>query len=217
MASNSGIKKPIPEPTIRRIPLYYQFIRQKHKEGAVRISCSDIALYLKLNPVQIRKDLSMAGASGRAKTGYDVQELLTVLEEFLGYKTVHDAFIVGAGHLGMALLGYEGFREYGLNIVAAFDTDSAKIGGSINGKSILNVQRFSELVGRMGVKIGIITVPAAHAQKVADMMVEAGIISIWSFAPVPLDVPENIILQYENLASSLAVLSKKTLQVLKKA
>jgi redox-sensing transcriptional repressor len=138
-----------------------------------------------------------------------VAELIDILEQFLGYRRVDDAFLIGAGHLGLALLGYEGFKERGLNIVAAFDTDPDKIGKRFHGKEILHIDKFTKLVERMKIPIGILTVPAHEAQKITDMMVNAGIKAIWSFAPVHIHVPPDVIVQHENLASSLVVLSKK--------
>lgn len=201
--------QPIPEPTIRRLPLYYQFIKEMHSQGEMFISCTDISNHLDLTAIQIRKDLSYTGAVGKSKTGYEVHSLLNTLEEFLGYRNTKDAMIIGAGNLGMALLGYEGFKDYGLNIIAAFDSDPAKIGTTVHGKMILDIEKFGELARRMGTQIGILTVPAKYAQQVADIMIKAGIKAIWNFAPVKITVPNDVIVQHENLASSLVVLSHK--------
>lgn len=198
----------IPEPTLRRLPVYYQYVKN-HRADENHISCTQIAEALGQKPIQVRKDLEIAGAIGKPRLGYPVTELIDILEQFLGYRRVDDAFLIGAGHLGLALLGYEGFKERGLNIVAAFDTDPEKVGKRFHGKEILHVDKFATLVERMRIPIGILTVPAHEAQKIADMMVEAGIKAIWSFAPVHIHVPPDIIVLHENLASSLVVLSKK--------
>lgn len=202
-----GIRS-IPEPTLRRLPVYYQYVKN-HKAHEAHVSCTQIAEALNQKPIQVRKDLEIAGAIGKPRLGYPVDELIDILEQFLGYRRVDDAFLIGAGHLGLALLGYEGFKERGLNIVAAFDTDPEKVGKRFHGKEILHIDKFAKLVERMKIPIGILTVPAHEAQKIADMMVASGIKAIWNFAPVHIHVPEEIIVQHENLASSLVVLSKK--------
>jgi len=205
--SQDGIQS-IPEPTLRRLPVYYQYVKN-HKADEVHVSCTQIAQALNQKPIQVRKDLEIAGAIGKPRLGYPVADLVDILEQFLGYRRVDDAFLIGAGHLGLALLGYEGFKERGLNIAAAFDSDPHKIGERFHGKEILHIDTFTKLVERMKIPIGILTVPAQEAQKIADMMVKAGIKAIWNFAPVHIHVPEDIIVQHENLASSLVVLSKK--------
>ena len=202
-----GIRS-IPEPTLRRLPVYYQYVKN-HRAQEAHVSCTQIAEALSQKPIQVRKDLEIAGAIGKPRLGYPVAELVDILETFLGYRRVDDAFLVGAGHLGLALLGYEGFKERGLNIVAAFDSDPEKVGHRAHGKEILPIGKLEKLVERMKIPIGILTVPAPEAQRVADLMVGAGIKAIWNFAPVHIHVPEDIIVQHENLASSLVVLSKK--------
>lgn len=206
--SNCNIQ-PIPEPTLRRLPLYYQLLSEKHSEGVKNISCTEISNKLDFTAIQIRKDLSYAGAQGRSKTGYDVKELLLTLEDFLGYRKTKDALIVGAGNLGMALMGYDGFKNYGLNIVVAFDTNIEKVGKKYHGKEVFHMSKIEEMIKKLGIPIGILTVPKDFAQETADIMVNAGIKAIWNFAPVKISVPDEVMVQHENLASSLAVLSHK--------
>ena len=198
----------VPEPTLRRLPVYYQYVKNQRAEKT-HISCTQIAEALGQKPIQVRKDLEITGAIGKPRLGYPVTDLINNLEQFLGYRRVDNAFLIGAGHLGLALLGYEGFKEKGLNIVAAFDTDLQKVGKRFHGKEILHIDKFTTLVKRMKIPIGILTVPAHEAQKTADMMVKAGIKAIWSFVPVHIHVPEEIIVLHENLGSSLVVLSNK--------
>ena len=117
--------------------------------------------------------------------------------------------MVGAGHLGYALLGYHGFKEYGVDIIAAFDNNPERVDKFINYKKVFSIDRLEEIVSRMQIKIGILTVPASVAQELADRMVNAGIKAIWNFAPLKINVPSDVVVQNENLASSLAVLSQK--------
>lgn len=201
--------QPTPEPTIRRLPIYYQYIKEKQKQGKTSISCTDISNHLSLTAIQVRKDLAFSGAIGKSKTGYEINELLKILEEFLGYCNTKDAMIIGAGNLGLALLGYDNFKNYGLNIVAAFDSDPIKVGMKVNSKLVLDINKFDKIAKRLGVQIGIITVPEEHAQYAADIMVKAGIKAIWNFAPIKISVPPDVIVQHENLAASLVVLSQK--------
>jgi redox-sensing transcriptional repressor len=208
--------KAIPEPTLRRLPLYYQYLKKMQTEKhADFISCTQIGNDLNILPIQVRKDLEITEASGKPKLGYGVKELIDSIEDFLGWNNTTDAYLVGVGNLGSALLGYQGFKEYGLNIIAAFDKDPEKLGTEIKGKRILDVEKLSDMIRRMGIKIGILAVPAASAQELADVMVGAGIHAIWNFSPVKIIVPQSIIVQHENLASSLVVLSKKLALALK--
>ncbi len=210
------ILKPIPEPTLRRLPIYYQYLKKMHDDRQLKsISCTKIGNDLNILPIQVRKDLAITDAVGKPKLGYGVEELMGTIEDFLGWNNTTEAYLVGAGNLGAALLGYQGFREYGLDIIAAFDADESKVGTEIRGKKIIHVKKLPEMIRRMGIKIGILTVPAYCAQELADNMVSAGIHAIWNFSPVKVIVPPNVIVQHENLASSLVVLSKKLAVALK--
>lgn len=206
------MKKPsqeaTPRPTLRRLPAYHGLL--KHQEvGQETVSCTQIAAALHLDPTQVRKDLAVTGIVGRPKVGYRVEELIEAIEAFFGWNNVTDAFLAGVGSLGSALLGYRGFAEYGLSIVAAFDNDPAKVGSVVHGVRVLHLEKLQELAERMSVKVGIITVPASAAQGVADLMVAGGIRGLWSFAPATLEVPEHVIVEEERLSASLAVLSGK--------
>jgi redox-sensing transcriptional repressor len=141
--------------------------------------------------------------------GYSVAELVLAIEAFLGWNSVNEALLVGAGNLGTAMLGHERFSRFGLQVVAAFDVDPSKIGQYIYGKAVLPLDEMADLVQRMNIHLGIITTPAEVAQTVADEMVKAGIQAIWNFAPVKLNVPEYMIVHNEDLYSSLASLSCK--------
>ena len=199
----------VPKPTLLRLPVYLQYLIEKRAEGVTHVSAAKIGEELDLYYVQVRKDLAAAGANGKPRTGYDINYLIEVLMTFLDYNNSKDAVIVGAGQLGKTLLGYDGFSSYGLNIVAAFDINSAVIGESVKGKKIMPIDKMKNLCERLNIHIGIITVPSRSAQCVADLMVKCGIKAIWNFSPVHLDLPEDIIVQNENMAASLAVLSNK--------
>ncbi len=202
--------------TISRLPTYLRFLRDKLKEGAENVSSTAIADELRLNPVQVRKDLALVSSeSGKPKLGFAVAELIVSIESFLGLHNTHDAVLCGVGSLGSTLLKYEGFKNYGLNIVAAFDINHELVGKKINGISVLGFDSFANTVRRLNIQVGIITVPKAEAQRVADKMAESGIRAVWSFAPTHLNLPENIAVKYEDLAASLALLSKQLEDTLK--
>lgn len=199
----------IPEPTLKRLPYYYKSIQGQREAGREFVSCTTLAEALGLNPIQVRKDLQATGAVGRPKVGYHVSTTLDAIEECMGYHNTKDIFLVGAGHLGQALLAYPGFSEFGFNLVAAFDVDPTKMETEFAGKPILDASRLSDLVRRMHVQIAILAVPATAAQAVTDTLVRAGIRAIWNFTPTRLAVPKGVLVQDENLLASLSVLSKQ--------
>ena len=210
-----GIKA-TPEATLRRLTHYHHLLKQLEASGRPVVSCTHIAEHLRLLPIQVRKDMAMTGVVGKPKVGYEVPFLRAAIEEFLGWNDVTSAFLVGAGHLGTALLGYDRFSRYGLDIVAAFDVEAAKIGTTIHGKEVLPLEKLPDLGNRMHVPIGILTVPAEAAQSVVDLMMLSCIRAIWNFTPVKLEVPEGIIVENEDLSATLGVLSSKLAKALKR-
>ncbi len=201
--------KSAPLPSIRRLPLYLRTLKQLRSRGREVVSCTHIARELGLVSTQVRKDLAMTGIVGKPKVGYDVAALINAIEGFLGWNNTREAFVVGVGGLGSALMGYEGFRQYGLNILAGFDIDPDKIGTRVYEKDVFDLEKLPDFVARMHVLIGILTVPAKAAQDVANRMVLSGMRAIWNYAPVNLEVPDSFIVENMNLSASLAVLSSK--------
>ena len=162
-----------------------------------------------MHDVQVRKDLATASKlGGKPKVGYEIEELIRDIEEYLGCYSTNKAVLVGVGSLGKALLGYKGFKDYGLEIVGAFDSYTGIIGNEIKGVVVHSMERLSSFVKENNIHIGIITVPAQYAQDVCDHLVDSGVQAIWNFAPIILKDRENVIIQTENMASSLAVLSR---------
>ena len=148
--------------TIARLPGYLGYLRDKQAEGVENISSTAIAEDLRLNAVQVRKDLAfVSSVAGRPKLGFAVSDLILDIERFLGYDNVTDAVLVGAGGLGRTLMGYEGFKTYGLNIEAAFDVDSDLIGRRVHGKPVFALEKLPGVVKRLNIHIGIITVAIA--------------------------------------------------------
>jgi redox-sensing transcriptional repressor len=209
LASQRKATQAIPQASLRRLPEYHHYLVELAARGVTQVSCSLIGRDLNCVPVQVRKDLQYTGITGKPKTGYAVSELIQTIEAFLGWNNVNEAFLVGAGNLGTALLGHERFTKFGLRIVAAFDANPARIGERIHDRVVLPMDKMADLAERMSIHLGIITCPAEVAQGVADQMVKAGIQAIWNFAPVRLKVPELVFVHNEDLYSSLASLSWK--------
>ena len=196
--------------TMGRIPTYLKYLKDKALKTE-NISATTLAKELGLGEVQVRKDLGAVSGAGRPKTGYNVSELIAVLEKFLAHDENSNVVIVGAGKLGRALLDYGGFRDYGLDIMAAFDKAVDTPEKSNLGKPVYSMDMLDDFCKENNIRIGVIAVPAQSAQEVCDRFIKNGIKAIWCFAPCTLDVPDNIPVQYENMALSLAYLNKKIL------
>ena len=190
--------------TLKRLPLYYEYLLGITEKNGY-ISSAKIAKDLELNPVLVRKDLAAAGASGKPKSGHEIESLISMLDAFLGYRNISRAMLVGAGKLGQALLSYPGFQAYGVEVSIAFDKEESLW----DNKKIFPIHKMKDLCKRMGIKIGVITVPSSQAQAVCDLMIEAGIKAIWNFAPVNLKVNNDIYIHNENLSISLLLLTNQ--------
>ena len=199
--------------SLQRMPIYLEMLKKLSAEGKTHISSALLAGELGLHPVQVRKDLAaVSSVDGNPRIGFALDGLIRDMEEFLGCNNSHEAVVAGVGNLGRALLSYRNFDKYGLKIIAGFDTDPAVIGTSIHDREIFHSSRITELCSRLGVHIGIITVPAEFAQDVCDRMISGGIRAIWNFAPVHLNLPDDVLITNENLAASFAALSSQLSQ-----
>lgn len=196
----------ISKSVLKRLPIYLSYLKSIPQGSQTYISATALANALSMGEVQVRKDLAMVSDGGRPKVGYLLEGLKEDISRFLGYNNTTDAVLVGAGKLGQALLGYNGFEAYGLNILAAFDVDNIPESGGEK-KPILHMDKLEKFCRTHKILMGIITVPVAHAQEVCDRMIDCGIKAIWNFAPIHLDVPSHILVQNENMATSLALLS----------
>ncbi|KAB2814922.1 MAG: redox-sensing transcriptional repressor Rex [Paludibacter sp.] len=207
MASNkSTIQFHVPEPTLRRLPWYLAFAKLVLKKGELHLSSTQISKNIAVDASIVAKDLSYVNISGRTRVGYDVKQLVDVLEEFLGFTNFHKAFLFGVGSLGGALMHDNDLEQFGLQIVAGFDVKYQLAGTSINHIPIHHIERFEELQHQTGVHIGVLTVPVEKAQEVSELMVEGGIKAIWNFTPYRIVVPENIIVQNTSIYAHLAVM-----------
>ena len=199
--------KEISKATLNRLPSYLKYLYQLDKLNVATVSSTTIANGLNLNPVQVRKDIALVSSvAGKPKMGYVTNEIIADLESFLGYNNTHDAVLVGVGGLGKAFLGYGGFENYGLNIVAAFDTDPAIVGGEISGIPIYHANRLAEICQGRDIAIAALTVPVSAAQAAADAAIDAGIRGIWNFTPCRIRVHGGAVVQNTSMYSHLAVM-----------
>lgn len=195
--------KELSKAVLKRLPGYLSYLKSLPEDAPEYISATTIASALNRGEVQVRKDLAVVSKAGKPKVGYPRADLVENISRYLCYDNTTDAILVGAGKLGGALLGYSGFAAYGLNILAAFDTAPVSDGD----KPVYPMEELENFCREHNVHMGIITVPAEYAQSVCDRLIRCGIKAIWNFAPVHLDVPQSTLVQNENMATSLAVLS----------
>lgn len=196
----------IPEPTLRRLPWYLAFVKLLKGKGETFVSSTQIAKAINVDASRVAKDLSFVNISGKTRVGYEIDSLIAVLDEFLGFTTTHKTFLFGTGNLGGALLQDSGLKQYGLEIVAGFDIQESLVGKEINGIPVFHLDDFPALQSKYGATIGIITVPVEVAQSVADYIIKGGIRALWNFTPFRIRVPEGVVIQNTSMYSHLAVM-----------
>ena len=192
--------KKMPKSVKARLPIYLHYLKSLEADGVPTISSAAIAAAQGLGEVQVRKDLAMVSGSGKPKIGYFVGELASHIENALG------VIIVGAGKLGKALLCYDGFEEFGLDIMAAFDQDESKTGVT-HDKPVYPISEIKDFCKTHAVKIGVIAVPEKAAEETLALLIDCGVKAIWNFAPVRLKAENGVKIKNENMAAALAVLS----------
>lgn len=207
--SRKTIEQEVSVQTIQRLPRYYQYISYLRKQGERHVSSLRLSQQTYVEATQVRKDLSSIGHTGKPKVGYDIIELMTTIENFLGLHNINDAILIGVGHLGTAIIQYPGFANYGLRIRAVFDADPLKVGTHIQGRVIQDVANVSQYIQENNIPIGILTLPAPAAQEAANVLVNCGIKAIWNFAPINIHIPDDVIVKHENLAFGLAILKHR--------
>ncbi len=201
-------KKQISKNLVYRVPVYLTVSRRLLKDGARYITAPQISAITGINVETVKKDLSqICKTPGNPKLGREADVLVSEIIEFGVYTKLTNAVIIGAGHLGSALLNYDGFNEWGLQIIAAIDNNPALINTTINDKQIHGVDDLDKIIKEYNVQIAIITVPKEYAQELVDYAVAAGVKAIWNFAPTHISVPKDVVLQNENMASSLSLLN----------
>jgi len=193
----------------QRLISYLHYLKGLPESEPDNVSSTTIANALSVNDVQVRKDLALVSDGGKPKIGYITKDLIVDLEHYFGHDNCTDAVLVGVGNLGKALLSYDNFQQYGLKIVAAFDSSAEIIGTDRNGVKIFDTSKITNLCQRLNIHIGIIAVPSFKAQEICNALTKGGVRAIWNFAPVNLNVPESVIVKNEDMAASLAVLTKQ--------
>lgn len=204
--SEDNYHSKIPEPALRRLPWYLSYVQLLKKQGQKHVSSTQIAKKINVSATQIAKDLSYVNIGGKTRVGYDIDQLIGVLEDFLGFKKMHSAVLFGVGSLGAALLSDSGLEQYGLKILAGFDVDESLVGQNINDIPVFHSDKFVEINKKLKAQIGILTVPPDIAQDVAQFMIAGGVQAIWNFTPFRIRVPEHIVLQNTSLYAHLAVM-----------
>jgi redox-sensing transcriptional repressor len=191
---------------LQRLPLYLRTLQHLQSEGQAYASGAHLAATLGFESIVVRKDLARTGVRGTPRLGFPIDRLIPAIERLIGADDETVAVLAGVGKLGSALLSYPGFRKQGILIAAGFDAAPERCNLMLSGTPIFPVNTLTETVLRLNAKVGILTVPAERAQRVAEQMVAGGITAIWNFTPQLLDLPEHILVQREDLAVSLAVL-----------
>lgn len=196
----------VPEPTLRRLPWYLSVCRLLKSKGEQFVSSTRLSKETNIVASQIAKDLSCVNVIGRTRVGYEIDNLLQVLEDFLGFTRMHKAFLFGTGRLGTALLNDSGLKQFGLEVVAAFDVNHRIVGHTVSGIPVYHISELEKQMRRHRAKIGVLTVPIDNAQEVADKMVVWGIKAIWNFTPLRIRVPSNIVVQNTSLYAHLSLM-----------
>lgn len=199
----------ISDKIINRLTLYHCILSDFIAQKIDTITSVQIATLLKIDDSQVRKDISLLENSGKSRVGYHVADLKKAIEKTLGFSHPKNAFIVGAGNLGLALAKYDNFLNYGLNVLALFDNDPLKVGVTVNKKEVYHISKLPELAKKMGVQMVLLTVPRSASQQTVDFLVQSNIKYIWNFSPSVLSVPEGVEVWNENLMGNFLHFSYK--------
>ncbi len=190
--SESKPEGAVPKAVISRLSLYLRELQHLIRDGHETTSSNQLGRLLGFTDAQVRKDLAYFGHFGYPGIGYRCDELILAVRRILGTNVEWNVVLVGVGNLGRALLGYRGFRQQGFHVVAALDTDPEIIGGSVEGVPVYHLDRLPDLAREHKIRLGILAVPAAAAQSVADRVVAAGICGVLNFAPLTIALPSHV-------------------------
>lgn len=200
------MNKDIPVISLQRLPIYLNYLKSMPTE-ATHVSSRLLADALGMGEVLVRKDLAYTSATGRPRIGYVKSELILALEDFLCCNGRRNAVIAGVGALGKAVLSYGGFANYGIEIVAAFDSDPQKIGTLVADKPVYDINEAEKQIVKLKAELAVVCVPAKYAQSVTDLLVKSGVKAILNFAPVLIKTPEDVTVRHIDVAANLAILS----------
>ncbi len=200
-------RRRIPEATVARLPVYLRILSERFDVGVTSMSSEELAEFAGLNAAKVRKDLSYLGSYGTRGVGYDVEFLVYQIRRELGLTHDWPVVIVGAGNLGQALAGYNGFGDRGFPVGGIVDVDASKIGSVVGGVRVRHIDELAQVVQSRGISIGVIATPGPAAQEAAEALVAAGITSLLNFAPTVINVPPGISVRKVDLAVELQILS----------
>jgi len=200
-------KQDIPDIVIGRLPLYLRALQRMIQEGRQVTSSQELGELLGISAAQIRKDLSQFGEFGKQGTGYNIEFLIDQLRKILKLDRVWDMAVIGAGDIGHAVARYQGFRDRGFQVTLIFDNDPEKIGTKIGDFVVQDISEMVKSIRKSGVKVAMVTTPAAYAQDVADQLIEAGIKAILNYAPIRINAPADVRVQYIDPATHLQRMS----------
>jgi len=186
----------IPDIVVGRLPLYLRTLQLMLAEGRHVTSSQELGERLGISAAQIRKDLSQFGEFGKQGTGYNIEFLTDQLRFILKVDRIWDVVVVGAGDVGHAISRYQGFSNRGFKIAMVFDNDPQKIGQEVGGFVVQNIKEIIPLIQKAGIRIAMLAVPASHAQDVTDQLIQSGVQAILNYAPINLQVPKNVTVQY---------------------
>ncbi len=193
----------IPDVIIARLPVYLRALQRMSDSGVKTTSSKELGDHVGISAAQIRKDISQFGEFGKRGTGYSIPYLMDKLREILKVDRLWDVIIVGAGDMGHALARYQGFVNRGFVVSMIFDNDPTKIGQQIGSLVVENARLMTEKIRQNNIKVAMLTIPAAAAQEVTDQLVEAGVKAILNYAPISLNVPDDVKVQYIDPATHL--------------
>jgi redox-sensing transcriptional repressor len=189
-------KQEVPDIIISRLPIYLRALRHIKTEGKLTTSSQELGARVGISAAQIRKDLSQFGEFGKQGTGYEIAFLIDQLREILKVERVWDVAVVGMGDVGHALARYQGFTDRGFRVAMVFDNDPAKVGLQVGHFAVLDTKEIVIAVRKSGIKVAMLCVPAAAAQEVTNLLIEAGVKAILNYAPISLSVPAGVRVQY---------------------
>lgn len=193
---------------LERLMRYYRFLTESAvMRGAETVTSAQIAEALDIDPTQVRKDFGAIGLLGMGRVGFDACEVCRSIRVVLGFDEQMDAVLVGAGHLGTALMTYKNFERYGFRIVAAFDSDKRKVGQRVAGRVVQSTRALKPYVKKHGIRLAILTTPADVSQSVTDRLVSVGVRAIWNFSPTQLTAPSGVKVRNEHISLGLAEIS----------
>lgn len=197
--------EPLRPVVLERLIRYYRYLSETTARRNVdTITSAQLGAVLGIDPTQVRKDFGAIGLMGISRVGYEVCEVCRAIRLVFGFDQPYPAILIGAGHLGNALLSYPGFARYGLRIVAAFDNASEKLGTAITGVTVHGIRSMKPFIRKHGIQLAILTTPVGVSQTITDRLVSSGIKAIWNFSPTRLSAPPDVLIRNEHISLGLA-------------